>query len=72
LIGSRRKTPKPVGYINHQQQTTIFFFMINQQDLPENSNRKLRRSIAGDSPENAKLRWSFKTGRKHTKQASNT
>jgi hypothetical protein len=46
--------------------------MINQQDSPENSYWKLRRSIAGDSPENAELRRSFKTGRKHTEQAENT
>jgi hypothetical protein len=51
--------------------------MINQQVSPENRNwkkkkKKLCRSIAGDSPENAELRRSFKTSKKHTEQAGST
>jgi hypothetical protein len=65
------KNTRPVGYINHQQQTTIFH-MINQQVSPENRNWKLRRSIAEDLPENAELRRSFKTGWKQTERAGST
>jgi hypothetical protein len=43
--------------------------MINQQGSLESSYKKHRRSIAGDSPENAELRQSFNTSRKHTEQA---
>jgi hypothetical protein len=38
------ENPRPVGYINHQQQpTTIIFHMINQQVAPENRNWKKKK-----------------------------
>jgi hypothetical protein len=48
-----RFSPKtrPVGYINHQQLTTIIFHMINQQVSPENryrKNKKLCRNFTGN------------------------
>jgi hypothetical protein len=49
--------------------------MINQQDSPKNSywkKKKKKKPFAGDLPENAELRRSFKTGWKRTEQAGST
>jgi hypothetical protein len=69
------ENPRPVGYINHQQQpTTIIFHMINQQVSLENRNwkKKKKKKFAGASPKNAELQRSFKTSKKHTEQAGST